>query len=71
MAKKLKLKNNILFSIACIVFISCSYKNCEDKNRVNNKIPLSFYHIEDTVYNLNSFNKNVIVKVRQDVHRLE
>ena len=56
MAKKLKLKNNILFSIACIVFISCSYKNCEDKNRVNNKIPLSFYHIEDTVYNLNSFD---------------
>ena len=56
MAKKLKLKNNILFSIACIVFISCSYKNCEDKNRVNNKIPLSFYHIEDTVYNLKSFD---------------
>lgn len=56
MVKKLKQKNKTLFAIVCFLFVSCSYKNCEDKSKLNSKTPLSFYHIEDTVYNLSSFD---------------
>ena len=55
MVKKLKQKNKILITIVCFLFGACSYKNCEDKNKIKDKISLSFNHTEDSVYNLNSF----------------
>ena len=55
MVKKLKQKNKILFTIICFLFVSCSYKNCEDKNKIKNKISLTFNHAEDSIYNFEDF----------------
>ena len=56
MVKKLKQKNKILFTIICFLFVSCSYKNCEDKNKIKHKVSLTFNHMEDSIYNLESFD---------------